>query len=407
MNLTVKELMTKLIWIFSVFFIMISPQAKSQVNAISAKKIPILAWYSIPPEQTTLARYLELKEAGINCNLSFFNDAASMSRALDTAQKAGIKMIAYCPELKTDTKRSVRQFMNNPAIAGYMLRDEPNRSDFPELAEWVKKIRQTDDSHFCYLNLFPNYATEEQLGTKTYREHVDLFVKEVPVQLISFDHYPVIGDSLRANWYENLEIIAAAADKSGKPFWAFALSVAHGKYPVPTLAELRLQVFSDLAYGAQGIEYFTYWTPYDTTWKFNNGPITIEGKRSVVYDRIREVNKEIEELSPVFLGAKVISIAHTGNIPQGTRPLVELPKQIKVLRTEGNGAVVSHLQNGDSSYLVIVNRDFKDPMTLYIECDTSVKKVRKDGTSVPANAYQPKTEVDPGDIAIYTWATGK
>jgi hypothetical protein len=399
--------MTKHIFILSAILMLMTLQVKSQGKTESEKKIPILAWYSIPPDQTTLARYLELKESGISFNLSFFNDAASMSRALDTAQKAGIKMIAYCPELKTATEKTVRQFMNHPAIAGYMLRDEPNRSDFPELAEWAGKIRRTDDSHFCYLNLFPNYASEEQLGTKTYQEHVDLFVKEVPVQFISFDHYPVIGDSLRANWYENLEIISAAAEKAGKPFWAFALAVAHGKYPIPTLAQLRLQVFSDLAYGAQGIEYFTYWTPIDTTWKFNNGPITPEGKRSVVYDRIRDVNKEIENLSPVFLGAKVISIAHTGIIPQGTRPLAELPKQIKVLRTEGTGAVVSHLQNGAVSYLVIVNRDFKSPMTLYIECESSVKKVRKDGTTVPANAYQSKTEIDPGDIAIYRWNSDK
>ncbi|MBK8884245.1 MAG: hypothetical protein IPN67_18340 [Bacteroidales bacterium] len=369
--------------------------------------MPILAWYSIPPDQTTLARYQELKESGITCNLSFFNDAESMSHALDIAEKAGIKMIVYCPELKTAPEKTVSRFMNHPAVAGYMLRDEPNRSDFPELAEWAKKIRKTDDKHFCYLNLFPNYATEEQLGTKSYQEHVDLFIKEVPVQFISFDHYPVLGDSLRANWYENLEIISDGARKAGKPFWAFALSVAHGKYPVATSAQLRLQVFSDLAYGAQGREYFTYWTPLDTTWKFNNGPITLEGKRTVVYDRIREINKEIEALSEVFLGARVISVSHTGIIPQGTRPLTELPKPVRSLKTEGTGAVVSHLENGKNSYLVIVNRDFKNSMTLFIECDNNVRKVFKDGLSAPANAYQARVEVDPGDIAIYRWNTEK
>ena len=61
-------------------------------------------------------------------------------------------------------------------------------------------------------------------------------------------------------------------------------------------------------------------------------------------------------------------------IPQGTRPLTELPKPIKSLKTEGTGAVVSYLENGTSSYLVIVNRDFKNPMTLYIECENNVRK---------------------------------
>lgn len=397
--------MNKHFYAFLLFCLVYSLQVNSQENVKSGKSIPILAWYSIPPEQTSLARYLELKEAGISYNLSFFNDAESMSKALDTALKAGIKMIVYCPELKSATEQTVKRFMNHPAVAGYMLRDEPNRSDFHELTDWVKKIRSTDDNHFCYLNLFPNYATEEQLGTKTYQEHVDLFVREVPVQFISFDHYPVLGDSLRANWFENLEIISGAARKAGKPFWAFALSVAHGKYPIPTLAQLRLQVFSDLAYGAQGIQYFTYWTPFDTVWNFNNAPITLEGKRTVVYDRISQVNKEIASLSSVFSGARVISVSHTGVIPQGTRPLTALPWPVKVLRTEGTGAVVSLLENGTISYLVVINRDFKASMNLYIECENNVRKVLKDGSEVPANGYLNKMAIDPGDIAIYSWIT--
>jgi hypothetical protein len=377
---------------------------ESREKIKSEMQIPVLAWYSIPPEETSLARYIELKESGITLNLSFFPDAETMSKALDTAQKAGIKMIISCPELKTKTEETVRRFMNHPAIAGYMLRDEPNRTDFPGLGEWAKKIRSVDDNHFCYLNLFPNYASETQLGTKTYQEHVDIFIKEVPLQLISFDHYPVLGDSLRPNWYENLEIISEAARKAGKPFWAFALSVAHGPYPKPTVAQLRLQVFSDLAYGAQGIQYFTYWTPYDTTWKFNNGPITLEGKRSEVYDRIKFVNDEIRNLSGVFLGASVISVTHTGTIiPSGTKPLLNLPDPIKSLKTEGIGAVVSVLKNGANSYLAVVNRDFRNPMKLSIECDKKVKKVLKDGSVIPASAYMNTTEIDAGDIAIFKW----
>ena len=377
---------------------------ESSLKPGSGKEIPILAWYSIPPEQTTLLRYQELKEAGITYNLSFFPDAETMLKALDTAQKAGIKMIVSCPELKSKTEETVKRFMNHPAVAGYLLRDEPCRTDFPDLGNWTKKIRAVDDNHFCYLNLFPNYANEQQLGTKTYKEHVDLFVAEVPVQLLSFDHYPVVGDSLRSGWYENLEIISDAARKSDKPFWAFALSVAHGPYPIPTIAQLRLQVFSDLAYGAQGIQYFTYWTPYDTTWKFNNGPVTIEGKRTIVYDRVKLVNSEIRSLSYIFLGARVISVSHTGiKIPTGTKALSELPKPFKTIKTEGKGAVVSVLKNGANSYLVIVNRDYINQMQLYVECDQQVKKIFKDGSSVSANVYQSNTEIEPGDIAIYSW----
>ena len=377
----------------------------SQDKLVSKGEIPIVAWYGIPAEETSEVRYRELKESGITYNLTFFPNIESMEKALRIAQKTGVKVFVACPELKTNTEETVKRFMKHPALAGYVLRDEPGRSDFPELGEWVRKIRAVDDNHFCYLNLFPNYANEQQLGTKTYQEHVDLFIAEVPVQKLSFDHYPVLGDSLRYNWYENLEIFSEAARKAGKPFWAFSLSVAHGPYPVPTIPQMRLQVYSDLAYGAQGIQYFTYWTPpLDTVWKFNRGPVTPEGKRTQVYDRIKIINNEIKYLSAVFLNARVVSVAHTGEtIPVGTKPLVSLPEPFQVLKTEGTGAVVSVLKNNNNNFLVVVNRDFIKPMILTVECDAKVKKVLKDGTLVPASVYNSTIEVDPGDVAIYMW----
>lgn len=378
--------------------------AKAREPKKAGTRIPVLAWHSIPASETTLARYQEMKDAGITTSLSFFPDMDAMANALDVAKKAGVTLIAYCPELKTDPEGTVKRFRNHPAVAAWMLRDEPCRTDFADLATWTRRIRAVDEKHFCYLNLFPNYANEQQLGTKTYQEHVELFVEEVPVQVISFDHYPVIGDSLRPGWYENLEIISEAARKAEKPFWAFALAVAHGPYPVATVPQIRLQVYSDLAYGAQGIQYFTYWTPVDTQWDFHNGPITADGKRTEVYDRIREVNREIKKLSKVFLGARVLSVTHTGNmIPAGTKPLAQLPDPIKMLKTEGKGAVVSVLENGDKNYLVIVNRDFLSPMKLTLECSPEVKRILKDGSDVPVSAYASTQEVDLGDAVIYRW----
>jgi hypothetical protein len=394
--------MKNLIFLLLALSLVGSTQAVSRNKPDNHKQIPILAWYGIPPEQTTLERYRELKESGITLNLTSFPDAQSMEKALNIARKTGIKMIVSCPELKTQTTETVRRFRKHTATAGYMLRDEPSRADFPELGSWAKKIQEEDHAHFCYLNLFPNYASEMQLGTKTYQEHVDLFIKEVPVQLLSFDHYPVIGNSLRPEWYQNLEIFSEAAGKAGKPFWAFALAVAHGPYPIPTLAQLRLQVFSDLAYGAQGIQYFTYWTPVDTLMKFNNGPITAEGQKTTVYDKLKQVNTEIQSLSAVFLGAKVISVQHTGNtIPLGTKPLEDLPPFIKALKTEGTGAVVSWLQNGPETYIVIVNRDFENSMKLFIECDSQVQRVLKNGSSVVASSYAPTLMIEPGDIVLF------
>jgi hypothetical protein len=163
-------------------------------------------------------------------------------------------------------------------------------------------------------------------------------------------------------------------------------------------------MYSNLAYGAQVLQYFTYWNPGTEVWNFHHAPINLQGKRTVVYDRVRQVNSEIQNVAGVFLGAKVISVAHTGaQIPAGTRRLERLPEQVKKLDTGEGGAVVSLLENGGRQFLVIVNRDNQNPMQLTIAVSDEVKRVLKDGSLVPANAYAPEYEVDAGDAMIYMW----
>lgn len=367
-------------------------------------QIPVLAWFSIPAEHTSLDRYLELKEAGFTHGFSHTTTADEVAAALDTAQRAGIKLIITCKELETDPEATVNRFKNHPALDGYFLRDEPDRTAFASLGEWARKIESADKEHYCYLNLLPTYASLGALKTNSYREYVNLFIQEVNLPFVSFDHYPVIGDStLRGDFYENLEIISDESRKAGKPFWAFALATAHDPYPIATLASLRLQVYSNLAYGAQGIQYFTYWTPVGTIWNFNHAPITETFQRSEVYDRVREVNKEIKTLSPVFLGAKLLSVAHTGEIPVGTKQLASLPAPFEEVSASGRGVLVSELENGENHYLVIVNRDLKHSQQVTVRCTEAVSRILKDGSSVPAARYTPTLAVDAGDALIYTW----
>lgn len=366
--------------------------------------IPVHAWFSIPPEYTSVERYRELAEAGFTTSMSGFPDAAAVAKALDAAGKAGVKLFITCPELSTDPEGTVRRFMGHPALAGYHLRDEPNAKDFPDLAAWMKRIQAVDRDHPCYINLYPTYANEQQLGTPTYQAHVDSFVAAVPVPFISLDHYPVLENGLRPDWYENLEIISDAARKIGKPFWAFALSVAiYPVYPVATTATLRLQVYSDLAYGAQCIQYFTYWTPPSGQEKFHDGPITAEGKRTPVYDLVREMNREIQRRARVFSGARVVSVGHTGSaIPRGTKPFVPFPP-FSGVRTEGKGAVVSRFENGGATYLMVVNRDYRNPMPLEIvlEPGAKVNRVNREGIAVPVKGERIRETVPPGDAAVF------
>jgi hypothetical protein len=385
---------------------LIVQSAFSQEKLQSNGHIPILGWYSIPPEEASPARYLEMKEAGFDISFSFLGSPQDVQKSLDAAQKAGMKIVISCPELKTETEKIVKQFMNHPALAGYFLRDEPAVDAFTDLGNWAKRVNAVDPKHFCYVNLFPNYATPLQLGTADYREYVNKFAKEVPLHFLSFDSYPLTSaEGVYEKWHQNLEIFSDEAKKVDKNFWGFAQSILFdNKHEDPSLATMRVQMFTNLAYGAQGLQYFTYWTPVSPTEDFRGGPITLEGKRSTVYDNIKTLNQEIKSLSRVFYGAKVKSLQYFGNtIPVGTKRMSVLPAPIKVFATEGKTALVSLMENGGKHFIVIVNTDYRNKMSLTLSGDSSLKRVLKDGTMVPANAYDSTIDVEAGDVVIFNY----
>jgi len=385
---------------------LLTKPAFAQEKLESKGHVPILGWYSIPPEEATTARYLEMKEAGFDISFSFLGSPQDVQKSLDAAHQAGMKIVISCPELKTDTEKIVKQFMNHPALAGYFLRDEPAVDAFADLGNWAKRVNAVDPKHFCYVNLFPNYATPLQLGTADYREYVNKFAKEVPLHFLSFDSYPLTSaEGVYEKWHQNLEIFSDEAKKVNKPFWGFAQSVLFdNKHEDPTLATMRVQMFTNLAYGAQGLQYFTYWTPVSSAEDFRGGPITLEGRRSTVYDNIKTLNQEIKSLAGVFYGAKVKSLQFFGNtIPVGTKRMSVLPAPIRVFATEGKTALVSFMENGGKQFIVIVNTDYRKKMSLTLSGDSSLKRVLKDGSIVPASAYADTIDVEAGDVVIYSY----
>lgn len=391
---------------FSISILLFPLLLIAQERLPSKSQLPILGWYSIPPgDQTNVARYLEMKEAGFSISYSFLKSIKDVEQALTAAEIAGMKIVIKCPELRTETEKTVKKFMNHPALAGYFIQDEPTVNEFDSLEILVKRINAIDSKHFCYINLFPNYVYTKTLGDVDYKTYINRFINNVPMHFYSFDSYPL--SDIRndyADWYKNLEVFSSEVHKAGKTFWAFVQSTQFDDRHEPTtLATLRVQIYTNLAYGAQGIQYFTYWTPPANNGEsFYDGPIGLDGKRTSTFDKVKQLNQELINLSGVFVGSKVISIQQTGkNIPTETVRMVTPPFPIKVLETTGNGALVSVLEKGNYRFIIIVNRDYKKSMNLILLADDSLKKVLKDGSIVPANSYSTNLEIESGDAVIY------
>src|SRR5439155_17093610 len=117
----------------------------------------------------------------------------------------------------------VADYAKSPALLGYFLQDEPSAGRFSRLAALERGLRARDPQYLPYVNLFPSYATAEQLGTASYPVYVRQFLETVRPKLFSFDHYALVGPGERPSYFENLEVIRREALRAEVPFAAILL----------------------------------------------------------------------------------------------------------------------------------------------------------------------------------------
>jgi len=366
--------------------------------SVDREEIRILTWAGIPASQSDTLFALA-KDCGIDMHMGFYSTADQTLQVLDIAQKRGLMLIPSIKGMRDSAHRIVPVVKDHPALYAYSVKDEPEVWDIPWLAELRDTLAVLDPAHPTYINLYPNWAW----GQEKYKENITAFADAVDVPFLSFDQYPVtqLEDgtiAVREGWYRNLEEFSALARSKGKHFWAFALSESHylgppsppAFYPVPTTGHLRLQVFSDLLYGAQVIQYFTFRGMYD---KETLAP-------TPVFHIVKQVNSEVKAWSEIFAGASIKGVWHTGDsVPSGTRPLVEMPHaKIKSLDMSGEGAVVSLIQKGGSMYLAVQNRDCVHDAVLSIDFTGKVTMITPDSTSRISSSQLP---VECGNMVIF------
>ena len=364
----------------------------------TGERFPVLAWHSIQPaEELTTARFKEMAECGFNLSLSsvWGQGVDFMQKAMDSCRGTGVQQV-----LPGSILDYAPQFKNNDMVAIWYLKDEPNMAEYADLRAYKDHVRAIDDSRQLYLNLFPTYASEAQLGTADYSEYVQKYADTIGLGIISYDHYPIRVSSgkttLRTDYYENLRKVSEICRATNQPLWAFCCSTNHYNYKVTEKWMMRLQVFSDLAYGAQCIQYFTYWLP--AGWE-GPAPIGADGQPSEVYDLVKEINQEIRNLTPVFLGAKIVHVGHIGSIkPNNTIEFKKRPNCISLLTATGPGFLVSHLKNGDNEYLMLVNHSINTTQT--------VRLTLTDGLPYKVHRVMPTGELEDTELGSFSVGVG-
>lgn len=326
-------------------------------------------------------RFRDIHKAGFNACMCRCDTPEKMQAALRNAERHDMKVIMFSNQFIDNPEKSIPLVMRHEALWQYLLADEPTMKRWKKLNEVQKRIKKIDSNARCYINLLPNSSKDvlKAIGLDSYPEYLKEFSKIEQPQ-ISYDFYPVQGKSVMSNkWYPMLDDIRNESLRTGKPFWAYILCVPHFVYPMPTIGHLRLQCYVNLAYGAQGILYFSYSTPQPTEqYDFHDGPLLRNGQKGRTYNTVKKMNAELKSVASLFWRSKVTRIEHRKCI-------------------DGN-VLVSHFEKDGKRYTCYVNKSADKDVTIGIPAGTHLLRIRKNMETETAKAAY---TLSAGDILIF------
>lgn len=330
---------------------------------------PIVTYWAGPEMTEEAARQL----AAGNFNLVWCR-----AEQLDNASKFGLRALLYderispealdVPEKRRQLEALIARVKSHPAMYAYYLKDEPNAVQFPALGKLVAFLRAQDPAHLAYINLFPTYATNEQLGNKgdvvtAYKEHLQQYLNIVQPDLISYDHYHFGATGDGDQYFLNLALIREAALQAGLPFLNIVQACSWTpSMRVPHTAEVRWLVNTSLAYGAQGISYFVY-----VHRGFKGALATLDGQPTLLYYGLRLVNRDFVAYAEQLQSLKSIAVYHANvkPLPWGA---VALPEDPPVDAAEEHPLLWGYFGAFPSqpTHFVIVNLAYNKPIAVTI-----------------------------------------
>jgi hypothetical protein len=331
------------------------------LGAEKAAQFPLMAWDYVDDKPTLEA----MRDCGITC-IAFVRP-----KLLDACQKYGLKAIVFdesvvgtnwsqpwngdqaCANLRALVKKTVK----HPAVMGYHLKDEPPAKDFPELAKAVARVKELAPGKWPYINLFPGKGD-------SYDQYLEDFVNTCNPTVLSYDRYSLfVENEIDQKFWSCLAQVRAAAVKHQLPFWNIVLTSPHWGYRELTEADVRLQTWGSLVYGVRGLAYYKFCSKElaildaPDLGNFRNGPLDQFGEKTLTWQWLRTVNRQIQNIAPVYLKLRTDDVYHFGTVPDrnhgptATNLVKALPK--------GDFVVGDFTHEDGSRYVLIVNKSLK------------------------------------------------
>ncbi len=204
-------------------------------------------------------------------------------------------------------EKAADTFRDHPAIWGIDCGDEPSALDFDHYGKAIAIAQKNFPNQFAYLNLYPSYGVKastteqerkQQLGTDSFADYLETYCKTIPLDYICYDFYQYAASPEEA--LQNLQIASACAKRHGKSLWIVLQVNSDQENQWITENQLRYQAFPAMAYGAQNI----IWACYTAGWWYNH-VLDAKGEKTIQFERLEQVNREIHTLAEVYMQYQV------------------------------------------------------------------------------------------------------
>lgn len=378
----------------------VRPRDVSGLPLVGGPEFPIGIFWPPPPYETSVARYQEIADAGFTFVVSgnYADDGNIIGWLLGCADQVGLRvLVSDDTQIRNMTRwftisddrsvpmsitsadarelvqRALDAYAKHPSLAGFNLFDEPWAGIFPSLGKAFGIVRAAAPDLLAYANLLPGNGS----GYDTY---VKGFVDAVAPSQLSFDRYPIVASGEDTGYFDNWARMRAQALAAGVPAWTYIQTLAYNGHATPTAADLAWQVNVSLAYGAKGIQYFTYWTPDPARGEgFQPALMTLDGHRTPRYDAAKKLNRQW--LAPVGRVLKPLvsaSVQHANESPLPTGATGFTPDD-DISAATGSALVIGRFTDpaGPARYVLAANRSRTAVATSRLTTGSAVSAVAR------------------------------
>jgi len=310
---------------------------------------------------------------------------------IDMFYRNGIKSIVWTGNW-SDTEEyafdTLPNFSNHEGFAGFFTWDEPKPTTaamnaVAEYADWYKNTYGEEAAPFK-VNLLPSYSYFKDGDYTSYSAYVKAYCDIVLskfdgteyTKYLSVDSYPIKSDgTLRDTFLYDWAVLKAYAMQYDAEMHAvlqgcgFIVENENGTFDetynkAPTEEQMRLQLYTALAFGADSISWWSYY-PLNVV---VDGALNADGTTTEVYNDIKTVNNELSTFGSLYKNydwkGVIMSSPDSGFFGIGADAQYKAYKKVKdeslfsqYLLSASNTSSFSSIAGSGSNHIVSVMED--------------------------------------------------